>query len=115
MMRLRLHRMDHIGEFHRILDEENRDIVADQVPVALVRVELHGEAADIARRIGGAALACDRGKAHEYRRTLAGLGEDGGARQLCEALITLEVSVCARPTRVNDAFGNPFMIKMRDL
>ena len=32
---LHLHRMDEVGELDRVLDEEHRDVVADEVPVAL--------------------------------------------------------------------------------
>ena len=83
MVRLRLQRMDEIGKLHRVLDEEHRDVVADQVPVALVGVELDGEAADVAHRVGRSALAGDGGEADEHRRPLAdfrercGLGEGG--------------------------------------
>ena len=45
-----LHRMDQVGKLDRVLDEENRDIVADDVPVAL-RVELHGETPYISRQV----------------------------------------------------------------
>ena len=49
--------MDQVRKLHRVLDEEHRDVVADEVPVALVGVELHGEAAHVARRVGRTALA----------------------------------------------------------
>jgi hypothetical protein len=38
-VRLRLGRMDQVGELDGVLDEEHRDVVADEVPVALLRVE----------------------------------------------------------------------------
>ena len=34
---LHLHRVDQVGELDRVLDEEDRDIVADQIPIALLR------------------------------------------------------------------------------
>ena len=72
-VRLGLGRVDQVGELHRVLDEEDRDVVADQVPVALVGVELHREAAHVARGVGRAALAEHGREAHEHRRLLAGL------------------------------------------
>ena len=36
-----LYGMDQVGEFDGVLNEEHRDIVADQIPVAFLRVELH--------------------------------------------------------------------------
>ena len=34
VVRFRLYRMNQVGEFNRILDEEDRDVVANQVPIA---------------------------------------------------------------------------------
>jgi hypothetical protein len=41
--------MDEVGEFDGILDEEYRDVVADQVPVAFLRVKLDGKSAYVTR------------------------------------------------------------------
>ncbi len=46
-----LHAVNEIRKLDRILDEEHRDVVADQVPVPGVRVELDGKAAHVARRV----------------------------------------------------------------
>ena len=52
--------MDEIRKLDRILYEENRNIVADQIPVALAGVELHGKTAHVARRVDGAGAARNR-------------------------------------------------------
>jgi hypothetical protein len=49
--------VDEVGELDAVLDEEHRDVVADQVEGALLGVELHGEAAGVAHRVGRAARA----------------------------------------------------------
>ena len=76
---LRLHRMDQVGKLDRVLDEEDRDVVADEVPVAFLGVELDGEAAHVARQVERALAAGDGREAHEGRRLLAGALEDVGA------------------------------------
>ena len=43
--------MDEVGKFDGVLDEEYRDIVADEIPVAFLRIKLDGEAAHVARKI----------------------------------------------------------------
>ena len=50
-------RVDEVGEVHRIPDEEYGRVVADQIPVARLRVELDGESARIACRVGRTAFA----------------------------------------------------------
>ena len=71
-IRLLLHRVDHVRKLDRVLDEENRDIVADDVPVAFLCIELHGKASHIAGEVDGAFAAGDGGKAHKGRRLFAG-------------------------------------------
>ncbi len=115
VVRLRLHRMHQVGELHRVLDEEDGDVVAHQVPVALVGVELHREAAHVARGVLGAALARHGGEAHEHRRDLAGRLERGGAREFGERLVALEVAVRRRATRVHDALGDALVVEVREL
>ena len=44
-----LHGMDEVWKLHRVLYEEHGDIVAHQVPIALLGIELHRKAADITR------------------------------------------------------------------
>ena len=84
-VRLGLGGVDQVGKLHRVLDEEDRDVVADQIPVALVGVELHREAAHVARGVGRAALAEHGREADEDRRLLAGLGEERRPRVLRSA------------------------------
>ena len=48
---LRLHRVDDVGKLDRVLDEEDRDVVADEVPVAFLGVELDGKAAHVAGEV----------------------------------------------------------------
>ena len=65
-----------VGELQRIAQEENGRVVAHQVPVSLLGVELDGKAADIALGVGRSALAGHRGKAGEEIGLLSHLGED---------------------------------------
>ena len=114
-VRLRLHRMDEVRKLDRVLDEEHRNVVADQVPVALVRVELDREAADIARRVLRSLRARDRREAAEHRRALALLRENRGARQLGNGARALEVAVRARAAGMHDALRNPLVVEVEDL
>src|ERR1035437_606319 len=70
--------MDEVGEFNGILDKENRDVVADQVPVALLGVKLNGKPAYITRRIHRTRTACDGRYTSEHGCLLAYLGEYPG-------------------------------------
>ena len=48
---LHLDGVNEVGKLDRVLDEEHGDVVADEVEVSLLGVELHGKPPDITRRI----------------------------------------------------------------
>ncbi len=110
-----LHGMDEIGEFDRVLDEEHRDVVADQVPVAFLRIQLDGEAAHVARRVHRSCTARDGGEACEHRRAFAHLGQYLRRCELGQRVGELEESVYGGSARVDDAFRDAFVIEVRDL
>ena len=114
-VRLRLGRVHQVRKLHRILDEEHRDVVADEVPVAIVRVELDGEATNVAGGVGRAALAEDGREAHENRRLLAHFCEQRGPGVLRQSSRALEESMSRRAARVDDALGNALVIEVGDL
>ena len=61
-----LDRVDQIGKLHRILDEEHRDVVSDQIEVALLGIELHRKAAHVARQVNRAGPAGNRREPREH-------------------------------------------------
>ena len=73
------HGVVEVGKLERIAQEEDRRVVPHQVPVALLGVELHGEAPDVPLGVGRPTLAGDGGEAQETVGLLADLGEDLGA------------------------------------
>ena len=49
--------MDQVGKLDPVLNEEDGDVVADEIPVALLGVEADGKAADVAGGVGRASRA----------------------------------------------------------
>src|SRR5665647_1885672 len=74
-VRFHLDGMNEVREFNGVLDEENRNVVADQVPVDLLGVKLDGEPAYVTRRIDRTRAAGDGRYASKQRRLLAYFGE----------------------------------------
>ncbi len=107
--------MDQVGELDRVLDEEHRDVVSDEIPVAGVRVELDREAAHVARQVAGALVAGHRREPDERRGALAGALEEVGRREVGERLVVLEEPVRAVPPGMNHALGNPLVVEVEDL
>jgi hypothetical protein len=70
-----------VGEAQGIAEKEHRRVVADNVPIAFLGVELDRETANVPLGIGRAALARHGGKAHEEVGLLA--SEKSFARVKC--------------------------------
>lgn len=52
-------RVDEVGELHWVTDEEHGGVVPSHIPVAVLSVELDGEAPWVAVGIGGTLLSSD--------------------------------------------------------
>src|SRR5688572_11114639 len=114
-MRLRLDGVHQIRELHRILDEEDRHVVADQIPVTLIGIELDGESTYVAGRVLRSTLTGNGRKTDEYRRDFASGVEQRGARIALERAIRLEETMRTRATRVNNALGDALVIEVGNL
>ena len=101
-----------IREFVRIAQEEDRGVVADQVPVAFFGVELHGKAADVAFCIGCTAFPGDGGEAHESFGFLADLGKDLGLGVFGDVMGDGEFAKGARSLGMHTALRDHLPVKM---
>ncbi len=107
--------MIEIGELERIAQKEDGGVVAHQIPIAFFRVELDGEAADVALGVGRAALAGDGGEARKERSLLAHARKQLGARVPRDVVRHREGAVSAGALRVHAALGDDLTIEVREL
>src|SRR5262249_54604319 len=96
-------------------DKEHGDVVADEVPVALARVELYGEASYVACKIGGPLAPRHGGEPHERRCAFARPLEQVGSRYFGQRLVVLEEPVSPIATRVDDSLGDPLVVEVEEL
>ena len=113
--RVALHGVVEVRELERVAQEEDRRVVADEVPVALFGVELHGEAADVALGVGRAALAGHGGEAHEHLGLLADGREDLGLGVAGDVVGDGEGAVGARALGVHPALGDHLAVEVGEL
>jgi hypothetical protein len=107
--------MDDVWKLDAVLNEEDRNVVADEVEVALVGVELHREATGVPDGVGRAAGAEHRREPAEYVGLLALGGQEVGASDVGGVAVGLERAVSGRATRVHDALGDAFVVEVGDL
>ena len=106
--------VDEVGELLRVADEEHRGVVADQVIVALLGIELDREPARIPGRVGAAQFARDRGEPDQQVRG-GTLSEQAGLGELADVLGRLEHPVAAAALGVDDSLGHPFPVELGHL
>ena len=114
-VRLLLGGMNHVGKLDRVLNEEYRNVVADDVPVAFLGIELYGEAAHVARQIGRSLAAGHGREADKGRRLFARALKQIGAGDIGERFVILEIAVRAVAAGMHDALGNALMVEVEDL
>ena len=114
-VRLHLHGVDQVGKLDGILDEEHRNIVADEVEVAFLGIELDGEAAHVARQVDRAGAAGDGGEPHEDLGLLLRVLQEGRLGELGERFRRLEIAMRPGAARMHDTLGDALMVEMRDL
>ena len=106
-------RVDEVGKFQRIADEEDRRVVADHIPVAFLGVMLDRKTAEVAIGIRAAAFDRDVREAYGEARLLADAVEEGCHRVLRHVVLEFEISESARALRMHHAFGNTLAIEVR--
>ena len=110
-----LHYMIQVREFERITQEKHGRIVAHQVPVALIRIELDGKTTNISFGIRRTALAGHGGETDEHFRFLADFCKKRGLRVHCDVVCYRERSVRTGPFGVHASFRNDFTVEMCQL
>ena len=107
--------MNEVGKLEGVLDEEHGNVVADDVPITLLGVELDGKTTDVSREIGRPLVARDGREPHEGRRLFAGALKEVRGSDPRQGLVVFEVPVRAKAPGVHDTLWNPFVIEMKDL
>src|SRR5664279_5733190 len=112
---LHLHRVDEVREFDRVLNEKDRDIVADQIPVAFLGIELDGKTANVPWSIDRTGSARDSRESCEEFGALTAFGQDLRGRISAKRLCECEIAMHSGPAGMHNALRNPFMIEVVDL
>ncbi len=112
--RMTLLRVDEVGEFQRVAQEEHRRIVADDVPVAFVGIEAKRKATHVALGVRRTAFARDSREAQEGLGLLSDLREYARARIFGDVLRDRERAVSAGAFGVHGALGNALAVLMRE-
>ena len=108
--RIGLEGMHHVRELDGIANEEGREVVAHQVPVAFAGIELGGEATRIAQGFRRVVTVHHRGETHEYRGGAAG-GKDLGLAQVAQVIGDGKGAMGAGAPRMHDALRNALTVE----
>ena len=118
--RIGLQRVDDIRKLDGIANEENGQVVANQIPVAVLGVEFYRKAARIARHLRGIAAADHGREADGQGRLLAGLLEQlgpgvCGGRLVADLAGDLELAIADEAAGMDHALRDALTVEMGDL
>ena len=108
-------RVDEVRELQRVTHEEDRRVVADEIPVAFGGVTLDREAAHVAFRVGGAEFTGNGREADQKVGLLADRIEQLGVRILRDILRYGERAERTPAFGMNNALGNALTVLVREL
>ena len=98
----------------RVLYEENRGVISDEVENALFGIEFGGEAADITHRVGRTRAALYGRETHKHRCDFVRIGKEICFGDLLQALVGLEIAVRRGAASVDDTLRDTLMVEMGD-
>src|ERR1700733_13835377 len=114
-IRLFFYRVNEVGELDRVLNKEHRNIVSNDVPIALLRIKLDGKSADVACEVRRSLAAGYRRKPYDRGRPLTGALEQVGPRVFRHRFVVLKEAMGCISSGVDDSLRNTLMVKMEDL
>ena len=109
-----LDRVNQIGKSDGVLDKEDRDVIAYQIPIAFLGIKFDGKAPHIAGQIKGPFAARHCGKSHKCRGFRSWSLEQISPRILRKRLIIFKVAVGTVASGMHHPFRNSFVVKMED-
>ncbi len=107
--------VDQVGKLDGVLNEEDRNIIADEIPVAFLCIELHCKTAHVARKVSRALVARNRRETDEGWCLFPGALQEIRLCVCGEGLVSFEEAMRAVTARMHDALGNALMVEMEDL
>lgn len=113
--RVSLLSVDEACEQQGVADEENRRVVAHQVPDSLISVELDGEPTGVPHGVGRTTFTTDRRESYSNTRTFPDPIENTCLRILGNVMSHLEIPKSSGSLGVNHTFRDPFTVKMCNL
>src|SRR6266700_6495898 len=104
-------RVNKVREFSRVSQEEDRGVVGNHVPVALIGSKLHSEPSRIARTVVRTRLASDGGEANGDGTALSGL-EDVRQTKIIQRIGSLVVAMSSTALGMDDSLWDSLPIEV---
>lgn len=104
-----------IRKFDSILNEENRNVVTNNIPISLIRVKLGSKPTDITNRVRAPFASLHSGKPDENWSVPRRIRQNPSIRQILQALLELEVAKRACTTRMHHSLGDTLVVKTMNL
>ena len=107
----RLRGVDQVCELDGVLNEEDWDVIADDIPIALLGVELDGKPSHVSHRMATTPRPKYGRETKEDRRISRSVSQKPRIGHVCSAFIEFEGSECTGPTCMNNSFWDTLVVE----
>ena len=115
VVRFWLDRMDEIRELDRLLDEEDGDVIANDVPVAFFGVEFGGETSNVSDSVCASSATLDGREANKGWCSARGVGQHPSGGDILKTLEELELAMSTSPSSMDDTFRDTLVVEAMNL
>ena len=107
----RLRGVDQVCELDGVLNEEDWDVIADDIPIALLGVELDGKPPHVSHCIATTPRSKNGKESKEDRRVSRSVSQDPRIGHVCGAFIEFEGSKCTGTACMNNSFWDTLVVE----
>ena len=108
----RLRGVDQVRELNCVLNEEDWNVIAHDIPIALLSVELDGKASHITHCVGATSRSKDCRKSQEDRCGSRSVSQNPSTGHIFGAFVELEGSESTGTAGMDYSFGDTLVVKM---
>ena len=107
----RLRGLDQVCELDGVLNGEDWDVIAEDIPIALLGVGLDGKPSHVSQCIATTSRSKYGRETKEDRRISRSVSQNPRIGHVCNAFIEFEGSECTGPTCMNSSFRDTLVVE----
>jgi hypothetical protein len=107
--------MNDIRKLHSILNEEDRNVIPDDIPIALLGIKFDSKSSHISNGIGASAGSENGGESEEDGCRARSISEHTGGGDICCAFVEFEGTESTYTSGMDNPFWDTLVVEFHNL